>query len=237
MPTAPTDDPHEQTAQLFAMLKSTGEFDQIEVRHIVNTIVAGSERDSCFQLIYHRCVADIASLCALTNRQHFQAISMIMRSLFELAVDIRLIDVVSNAVPKMIGFINVEKARCARKIIKFKAANPTSEIHDAIYLSFINAEGIRIDALKVTLWPRATRLDHWSGMNLKQRTDQLPLKYRENYEVQQPRHSRKSFPAYTPATKWSKPKTHLFRQPPEINTPKGGASKGRAASSPRNRRS
>lgn len=189
MATAPItpNDPQKNVEQLFAMLKSVSEFDEIEVRGIVNTIIQPTERESCFQLIYHRCVANVASLKALANRQHFQAISMITRNLFELVVDIKLIDVISDAVPKMIGFIDVEKARCARKIIRFKAAHPTIALDDSIYQSFIAAEGARIDTMKATLWPGVRRLDHWSDKTLKGRAELLGTKYEEIYEVEQPR--------------------------------------------------
>ena len=55
-------DPNKNVEQLFAMLKSVSEFDKIEVRGIVNTIILPTEREMCFQLVYHRCVANIASL-------------------------------------------------------------------------------------------------------------------------------------------------------------------------------
>ena len=182
-----SNDPHKNVEQLFAMLKSVSEFDEIEVRGIVNTIILPTEREKCFQLVYHRCVANVASLKVLTDRQHFQAISMITRNLFELLVDIKLIDIIPDAVPKMIGFIDVEKLRCARKIVRFKAVHPTIARDDSIYQSYIASEGARIDSMKARLWPGISRLDHWSEKTLRGRTELLGTQYEEIYEVEQPR--------------------------------------------------
>jgi hypothetical protein len=182
-----SNDPHKNVEQLFAMLKNISEFDEIEVRGIVNTIILPTEREKCFQLIYHRCVANVASLKVLADRQHFQAVSMITRNLFELVVDMKLVDLISDAIPKMIGFIEVEKLRCARKIVRFKAAHPTIKRGDAIYQSFIAAEGARNDTMKARLWPGVNRLNHWSGRTLKGRAELLGTKYEEIYEVEQPR--------------------------------------------------
>lgn len=180
-------DPHKNVEQLFAMLKSISEFDEVEIRGTIDTIIFPTDREKCFQLVYHRCVANIASLMVLTNRQHFQAISMITRNLFELVVDIKLVDLIHDAIPKMIGFIDVEKLRCARRIVSFKAAHPNIARNDSIYQSFIAAEGSRIDAMKATLWPGVNRLDHWSNKTLKGRAELLGMNYEEIYEVEQPR--------------------------------------------------
>jgi len=169
------------------MLKSVSEFDELEVRGVMNSTINPDDRESCFQIIYHRTVANVASLLALNNRQHFQAISMLTRNLFELAVDVKLIDKITDAIPKMIVYVEVEKLRCAKKIVKYKADHPGIALDDAIYRSFIAAQGARIDGNMATLWPGRTKLDHWSGKNLKERTDLLGEPYDEIYEVEQPR--------------------------------------------------
>ncbi len=81
---------------------------------------------------------------------------MITRNLFELAIDIRLIDKITEAVPKMIIFTEVEKLRCARKIVAFKAANHGDTLDDSVYQDFITNQGASIDAKHLTLWPTKT---------------------------------------------------------------------------------
>ncbi len=61
---------------------------------------------------------------SLKSAKDLQAIAMVARGLFELAVDMKLIDAVPDAVKKILAFSDVEKLRAARKIVKYKAANP-----------------------------------------------------------------------------------------------------------------
>jgi hypothetical protein len=180
--------------QMFAILKSLGKFDEMEVRGVINGILAPTERESCFQIIYHRVVANIASLRALNHRQHFQAISMITRNLFELAIDIRLIDRITDAIPKLIIYTEVEKLRCARKIVAYKAANPGITLDDTVYHEFITKQGAGIDAKHLTLWPsktpgQAQKIDHWSGLDLRSRALKIGDLFVQIYDVQQPQWS------------------------------------------------
>jgi hypothetical protein len=185
-----TPNPTDDTAQrLFASLTSMMQFDELEVRGIMRGMLAPSEREKCFVLIYWRTAANIMSLSKLNSHQHFQAITMIARSLFEISVDLKLIDKVPNAVEKMIAFINVEKLRCARKIVKFKHNHPSSTIDASIYQSFITSAEARIEAAKSKLWPGARKVDGFANMNLADRSSLAGLEYEEIYEAEQPRMS------------------------------------------------
>jgi len=185
-----TPNPTSDTAQrLFAGLTSMMQFDELEVRGIIRGLIAPSEREKCFILIYWRTAANVMSLSKLNSRQHFQAITMIARSLFEMSVDLKLIDKIPNAVEKMIAFIDVEKLRCARKIVKFKHNHPSSIVDDTIYQSFITSEEVRIEATKAKLWPGAGKVDGFANMNLARRSILAGLAYEEVYEVEQPRMS------------------------------------------------
>lgn len=183
----PTIDPQKATEQMFAMLKSVSQFDEIEVRNVTKSLISPSSREDCFLAIYHRAVAHVETLKLLTNRQHFQAIAMVTRSLFELAVDIRLLDVIADGIPKMVAFSEVEKLRCARKIVKFKADHPSTKVDDSMYRSYIAAEEKRIDANQKTLWPGVKRVEHWSCEKLHERVKSLGSPFDEKYEFEYPR--------------------------------------------------
>lgn len=122
----------------------------------------------------------------LKHPKHFQAINMLARTMFELAVDVRLIDTIQKGSEKMIAFVDVEKLRCARKILKFHAARPITKVDPAVYSSFVAVEGQRIDALRSALWPPKTKLTHWSGMKLPDRVAQLGAPLDEIYELNYP---------------------------------------------------
>lgn len=186
MSTSLLTDPHMTTEQFFAMLKSLNQFDEMEVRGVVSSLVSQTDREICFLLVYDRAVANVASLMTLTNRQHFQAISMLTRNMFELAVDINLIDLIPNSIAKMIAFSGVEKLRCAKKIVKFKTDYPTASVDDSIFSSFIAAEENKINQHMANLWPPAEQVRHWSGKKIGERVKLLGAPFNETYEVQYP---------------------------------------------------
>lgn len=174
---------------MFASLTSLLQFDEQEVRGIVRSIITPTEREKCFMLVYWRGAAHAMSLSKLNGHQHFQAITMIARSLFELSVDLRLIDKIPNGVEKMIAFVDAEKLRAARKIVKFKQKHPTSKVDDSLYQGYIASEETRIEAIKATLWPGAKQIEGFANMNLAKRSALAGMEYEETYEVEQPRMS------------------------------------------------
>jgi hypothetical protein len=185
-----TPPPPDDTAQrTFAGLTSMMQFDEQEVRGIMRSIIAPTEREKCLILIYWRTAAHVMSLSKLNGHQHFQAITMIARSLFELSVDLKLIDKIPDGVEKMIAFVDVEKLRAALKIVKFKQKHPTSTVDDSLYQSYIAAEETRVEATKAKLWPGAKKIDGFANMNLANRSVLAGLEYEEIYEVEQPRMS------------------------------------------------
>ena len=173
--------PDETAKRTFAGLTSMMQFDELEIRDIMRNIIAPSEREKCFILIYWRTAAQVMSLSRLTGHQHFQAITMIARNLFELLVDLKLVDKIPDGVEKMIAFVDVEKLRAARKIVKFKQKHPTSKVHDSIYQSYITSEEARIEASKSKLWPGAKKIDGFANMNLADRSVRAGMKYEEIY--------------------------------------------------------
>jgi hypothetical protein len=183
--------PHrDDTAQrMFAGLTSIMQFDEQEIRGIIRSIIVPTEREKCFILVYWRTAAHVMSLSKLNGHQHFQAITMIARSLFELSVDLKLIDKINDGVEKMIAFVDVEKLRVARKIVNFKQKYPTSKVDDSLYQSYIASEGTRIEATKAKLWPGAKKIDGFANKNLADRSVLAGLEYEEIYEVEQPRMS------------------------------------------------
>src|SRR5205085_12307415 len=134
----------------------------LEVSGVIHTLLAISDREKCFIATYRRGSSNVATLLELKWPKDFQAINMLARALFELAVDARLINVVPKASEKMIAFVDVDKLRCARKILKFHAAHPVTKVDTLIYSSFVASESSRIEALRVKLWG-LKKLSHWSG--------------------------------------------------------------------------
>jgi hypothetical protein len=177
----------EQVSRIHGVLLNLQQFDQLEVRGVVKGLLSPTPRETAVTGLYYRTTANIETIVTLKNAQHFQAISTIARSLFELSVDMRLLGVVPDAADKLLTFPEVERLRAARNIIKFKNVNPSSTIDTQVYEQYVQADGTTIDQKKQTLWPNLKRVDHWSGMNLRERVGKLKSPFDEIYEVNYPR--------------------------------------------------
>lgn len=181
-------DPVEITERFFTVIKSLNEFDKAEVRGVIQTLIAPTQRDICFTGNYYRGAASVETVLSLKNVKDFQAVAMLARSLFELAVDIRLINVVSESVQKMITFTDVEKLRSAKRIVSFKSANPSAQVDATIYDQYVASNGARIDAEREAMWPAVKNSDlrHWANMNLAQRVEILKAPFEELHAVNYP---------------------------------------------------
>jgi hypothetical protein len=179
-------DSRQSAERFFTMLKSIHEFDRIEICSAIDTLLSPSRREQCFIGIYRRSGGNVGTLLELKSAKHFQAVVMLTRSVFELAVDIRLIGVVQDSCAKMIEFVDLEKLKSARKVVEFKANHPGSQVDTTIYDSFIANHASRIDAVRRTLWPNTKRLSHWSGLEFPERVKLLDPPFEEIYAAHYP---------------------------------------------------
>jgi hypothetical protein len=170
------------TGLFYGVVKSLREFDEHEVEGAVETLLATTDREKCFIATYYRSLANVNTLLTMGDVRHFQAIAMLGRGLFELAVDMKLLALVPSGADKMILFADAEKLRCARKLITFKSSNPNAGLDSTPYSAFISREEARIDLARNTMWSNPKRLDHWSGQNLAQRVALVGSPFNEFYE-------------------------------------------------------
>ena len=96
-------DPVEITERFFAVVKSLSEFDKDEILGTLETLVLPTDRDICFKANYSRAYTNVDSVLTLKRMSDFQAVAMIARTLMELAIDVKLINFVEDAVEKMNG--------------------------------------------------------------------------------------------------------------------------------------
>jgi hypothetical protein len=168
--------------RFYTSVKSLNEFDQKEVRGVIGGLLTRTDKDNCFIGIYYRGKANIESMLSLKQVKDFQAITMLARSLFELATDIKLINVIPDAVKKIGAFSGVEKLRAARKIVDFKAAKSEAS---PVHAEFIKNNAARIETEQKAIWPNAKgKLIHWSGLDLRARATLLKAPFDEIYDLQ-----------------------------------------------------
>jgi hypothetical protein len=166
------------------------EFDKAEVSGVVAGLVATTDMDRCVTGIYQRVKVNAESLVALRYAKDFQAIAMITRSLFELAVDMKLIEVIPDAEIRIAAFSEAEKLRAAKMIVAYKSAHPKASIDSDVHALFIKNNEARIEAdnRKILGAKPKAKVMHWSGYgSLKDRVAFLKEPFFEEiYEVKYP---------------------------------------------------
>lgn len=178
----------EQTANIersYAALKGMHYLDQHEILNVVRAALSPTRREKYFTLIYHRAILNVETILYLTEGKHFQAVAGLTRTIFELAVDIRLIDRIDNAIEKMALFRDIEKLKAARHIVDFKQAHPDAKVHTNSHEKFVAAHGKHIDAAKALMWPgKEPRLTHWCREKMPQRAKLVGGPLYEIHELQ-----------------------------------------------------
>lgn len=189
----------EMVGRFHGALISLQQFDLENIRGRVETNQDHLPREFAIVATYLRTLAHVGSLIRLTDPSHFQALSMIARGIFELAIDIRLIDRIDDAADRYDAFSKVERLRVARRIVDFNAA-PPADVGDTsqpeaepmqpkwIHEKFIVDNAGEIDALAQKFWPKhfekKKTVPHWSGRDLRQRAILLGAPFIETYDVE-----------------------------------------------------
>lgn len=174
VPNKPQGDPamaaaKSNTERFYTQLISVHNFDKLEVRPVIDHLLSPTEEECCYIATYIRIVSNVESLIRLDASKDFQAIAMIARSLFELAVDLKLAEETPNSWMKIKFHADIEKLRLAKKIVAFKEANPDVDTDTTVYEAFIADHSARIESNKKILWKEPSYPQHWSSMNLSER--------------------------------------------------------------------
>ena len=176
------------TEKFSAVIKSMNDFDRIEVKGVIDMLLPPiSLREQCFIGTYYRTLGNIETLLVLNKSLHFQALTMLARALFELAVDVRLLEMIPNGWEKMVAFVDVERLRVARKVIAFKKKNPAAEVETAREDIFVARSAQAILSMRNSLWPGKNNPEHWSGLRLPDRVSKLGQPFDQIYEVDYPK--------------------------------------------------
>jgi Family of unknown function (DUF5677) len=190
---APQPAAKENVERLYGVVSSIREFDKLELAGIISGILSPTPRETCFLGMYYRTAGNVDSLLRLDGVKHFQAAAMLTRSLFELAVDIKLVDKIPQGWAKMVFFPEIEKLRSARQMVDFANKNPSRAIDVSSQASFVKNNQQRIEGNHRTLWPprkpggKLPELKHWSDLNLADRTNLLGEPFDAMYRFEYPR--------------------------------------------------
>ncbi len=170
-------------SRFLASIKGLSELDRLEVRNLLKGGLLGSltDRENYFLLNYNRAVLSIELLLTLTEYKHFQTVASICRAIFEIAVEMALMERDKDSAEKVTTFIECEKLRAARKIVKFGVKDPQKAFLLAIYIEYIKENADRIDNEQARIWPGKGRISHWSLKDMAQRCELLGGECKELY--------------------------------------------------------
>jgi len=156
-----------------AMLISLRKFDEAEVEPVCRGQISLSPLEECRTVQYLRVQRNIDSMIALAHVAHFQALSMLARSIFEMTIDLRLIPSVPDAAERMKCFQGLESLRAAKAAIE-RSKEPNGSPVSTRLSDFEATRRASIEARASQLWgPKFNTVSHWSGLKLKQRVSQL----------------------------------------------------------------
>ena len=165
------------------------QLDKAEIRSVVARTPELTPKRELLVLNYDRAALNMELLATLSNSRQVQAIVILTRAVFELAVEVKLIEISPDAVPKIRLFDEVQKLKTARNIVAYASKNPHAAVHWKTQEEFIRSRGKVIDEAKKRMWPKKdgeARQDfsHWTLKNLRIRAEELKEPFHEIYETQ-----------------------------------------------------
>jgi hypothetical protein len=147
------------------------------------------DRQTAIVGTFYRIVAWLKALGELNCLAHYQAVASGSRALFELLLDIKLIQ--SDATGKLVkmfhAFPQVEKFRSASKLVSYCDRSNNTRIDCTNQREFIELENnMTIDSLVVECWGTNNKgkpkwPTHWSGQTVAERAERLGPYYEEFY--------------------------------------------------------
>jgi hypothetical protein len=139
---------------------------------------------------YYRIVGWLKALCELDSLPHYQAVASGARSLFELLLDMKLIqtDSTGDLVKKFHAFPEVERYRAALNLVSYCDKTNKTGIDCTPQRKFVNgtAKESSINAIILQHWGKTKKgkpnwPSHWSGKNVPDRAEILGPEYEELY--------------------------------------------------------
>jgi hypothetical protein len=168
---------------MFAALRNLRNLEEVDVRNVIAGVLKPTPRERLLTLNYHRAAFNVETVLALPNTQHFQAIAMLARAIFEDAVEIKLINLNADAGAKADVLTRIEKLRAAEQVVEFKTMHPDADVFSKVYEDYIAANAGAIRAEKVRFWPGPSNVNHWLNKKLGSRIEGLGEPYERIYEV------------------------------------------------------
>ena len=118
--------PHMIADATFEGVRAAYTFQNSHLKPLLQGLLSQSPREEIFVSLHCRLAAYISSLCRLNNPIHFQAIAAASRTIFEVGLDMALInkDSTNDSIDRLHAFTRIERYRVAKKVVDFFSSNP-----------------------------------------------------------------------------------------------------------------
>lgn len=90
----------EQLESFYAALRNLNDLELRSFRNVIKSVFSPTLRESYLTVNYHRAAFNVEMLLATKDTKQFQAVALLARAVFELAVEIKLINLDKEAAKK-----------------------------------------------------------------------------------------------------------------------------------------
>lgn len=161
-----------------ALLEAIDTYTQETVHPVASGMLGLTDREKVILGLYYRSVGFCRTAIELKSVIHQQSLTSAERSVIELYVDMELVhrNAIPDAVEKVIAFTDWQKLKAARRRDDLFTKNPTLDKTPSkatVHRAFIASDEQRIVALVAKLWGPKAKPEHWSGINLIDRSQKL----------------------------------------------------------------
>lgn len=183
---APPDDP---LHSFHAALRNLERLEQEDFREIIKNQIRPTLRERYVTENYGRAALNVEMMVKIKETKQFQTLSLLARTIFELAVEVKLIVTEADAAKKIELFSKVERLKSARKIVDFHGGRPDAPPLYQQQLDFVNKFGTQIDIDSAAMWPsnpatgKKPSVKHWTLKDLRQRAKVLGEPFERLYET------------------------------------------------------
>lgn len=128
-------------------------------------------------------------MLAIKDTKQFQALSLLARTIFELALEMKSINLDPAAAKKIELFSRVELLKSGRRLVAFKNNHPGARFPHQSHEEFIAKFGQQIDAEAISMWPpnpvngRKPKVNHWTLKTVLERATDLGPPFDRIYHV------------------------------------------------------
>lgn len=153
------------------------------VNPLLQSLNGMDQRRAILAGLHYRIQGFCKTVILLKSAAHQQSITSAERSVLELYIDMRLLseNVLDDGVDRFATFIDVQKLKAARRVVRFFGENPTLDTRPSYAESqrdFIRDWEALTEAKAKILWGKNTAgkpalPEHWSEMNLPDRAARL----------------------------------------------------------------